>query len=326
MNKLFLAVAALLGYSVAQADEDIKVGYIAFTSHAPSMIAKERGYFAEEGLNPELIRFQAAQPMAVAIASGDIDYGVTAITGGLLNLAARGDAVRIIGGALREEPGVEGQKILASKQAYDAGLTSPAKLDGKRFAVTNAGSSFDYMGKQIAAKEGLGDNSLQIVPMNGVPAIIAALQSGQVDAWSIVPNIASGLVKKGAAVEIGKVADYLPDYQVTVLFTSKDNVEQHPEQVAAFKQAFARGPADYNAALVDGNSDDSEKQAVIDIIHQYVYTERSPEDAAKAIAAGAMRIAPDAVLSREDVIRQIDWFKAQGLVPNSLDANTLIAE
>ena len=45
--------------------------------------------------------FQAAQPMAVAVASGDVDYAVTAISGGLISLAEKG-AARVIGGALSE--------------------------------------------------------------------------------------------------------------------------------------------------------------------------------------------------------------------------------
>ena len=103
------------------------------------------------GLEVELVFFQAAAPMAVAIASGDIDYGVTAISGGLINLANKG-AIKIIGGALVEEKGVDGQKILVSNAAFDAGVTSPAKLAGRSFGITQTGSSFHYMIAQIAAK------------------------------------------------------------------------------------------------------------------------------------------------------------------------------
>jgi NitT/TauT family transport system substrate-binding protein len=52
-------------------------------------IAKERGYFKQAGLDVEFEFFQAAQPMAIAIASGDIDYAVTAISGGLISLAGK---------------------------------------------------------------------------------------------------------------------------------------------------------------------------------------------------------------------------------------------
>ena len=87
-----------------------------------------------------------AQPMAVAIASGDVDYAVTAISGGLVSLADKG-AIKVIGGALSEEKGIDGQKFLASDAAYQAGVTAPAMLDGKSFGMTTAGSSFHYMGE-----------------------------------------------------------------------------------------------------------------------------------------------------------------------------------
>ena len=48
----------------------IKVGALRFTSHSASFIAKERGYFKEAGLDVEFKFFQAAQPMAIAIAYG----------------------------------------------------------------------------------------------------------------------------------------------------------------------------------------------------------------------------------------------------------------
>ena len=80
-------------------NKKIKVGALRFTSHSASFIAKERDYFKQVGLDVEFEFFQAAQPMAIAVASGDIDYAVTAISGGLISLAEKG-AVKVIGGVL----------------------------------------------------------------------------------------------------------------------------------------------------------------------------------------------------------------------------------
>ncbi len=84
----FIALAAFGGTALtATAADKITVGALRFTSHAPSFVAFEKGYFTDEGLEVEFKFFQAAQPMAVAIASGDVDFGITAISGGLINLA-----------------------------------------------------------------------------------------------------------------------------------------------------------------------------------------------------------------------------------------------
>jgi len=146
-----VAATSLIGMPAIAENQKINVGALRFTSHAASFVAFERGYFSEAGLDVEFKFFQAAQPMAVAVASKDVDYAVTAISGGLISLAEKG-ATKVIGGALSEEPGIDGQKILASNAAYEAGLSSASQLGGKSWGITQSGSSFHFMGAKIAKK------------------------------------------------------------------------------------------------------------------------------------------------------------------------------
>jgi len=158
-------------------NKKIKVGALRFTSHSGSFVAFERGYFDKAGLDVEFEFFQAAQPMAVAIASGDIDYAVTAVSGGLISLAQKG-AIKVIGGALAEEEGIDGQKYLISDASFQSGIKTLKDLDGKKYAVTQAGSSFHYMGAKMAAAEGI---SLSFTPLQKVGAIIGAMKI-----WSLM--------------------------------------------------------------------------------------------------------------------------------------------
>jgi NitT/TauT family transport system substrate-binding protein len=304
----------------AYANTRINVGALRFTSHAPSFVAFERGYFAEEGLDVEFKFFQAAQPMAVAIASGDADFAVTAISGGLVSLAEKG-ATKVIGGALSEEPGIDGQMILASNAAFEAGLTSPAALDGKSFAMTQAGSSFHYMGAKIAGAEGA---DISFKPLQKVGAIIGAMKSGQVDAWTIVPHIGKALTGAGAVQHIGMVADYIPDYQVTTVFTSAENAANERAKTEAFLRAFSRGADDFNVALVDKTAGEAAADEMVALIHKYVYSDKPLEDAAPSIINGAMRINKNAALNMGSVTDQLDWFKAEGLIKDSITTEVLV--
>jgi NitT/TauT family transport system substrate-binding protein len=63
----------------------------------------------------------------------------------------------------------------------------------------------------------------EFVPLQKVGAIIGALKSNQIDAWSIVPAHRQAAGRSGAVHIIGNVADYLPNYQVTTVFTSAKN-------------------------------------------------------------------------------------------------------
>ena len=314
------AAASGLAAPAIAANRKVKIGALRFTSHSGTFAAYEKGHFAAQGLDVELTFFQAAQPMAIAIASGDVDFGVTAVTGGLLSLADKG-VVKVIGGALAEEKGIDGQKILASNAAYEAGLTSPAALGGRTYGTTTPGSSFHYMGSKIAAAEGA---AVKFKPLNKVGAVIGALKTGQIDAWSIVPHIAKPLAGAGAVKIIGNVSDYLPDYQVTTVFTSARHAADDAGLVKDFLSAYAAGVDDYAAAMIDRAGGDAGVEAMVDLIHKYVYADRERARAAKSIINGTMRLNAGAALNLASVKDQVDWFKAEGLAPAGLSMDKLV--
>lgn len=305
------------------ATDKINVGILSLTSHAPAMIAKAKGYFADQGFDVTFVSFQAAQPMAVAIASGDVDFGMTAISGGLVSLASKG-AVKIIGGALQEHEGIEGQKILASKKAHDSGLKTPADLKGHSFGITTAGSSFNYMADMIAKKSGFPASDIRLVPLQKVPAVIASLKSGQIDAWSIVPNIADALTKGPDVVEIGKISDFIPNYQVTTVFTSASNADGKPEVVKRYLAALSKGIDDYNNALVYKKADAAEVEAITKIIHQYVYSSQPFDKAGPRIQHGAMLINPGAGLTLSSVKDQLEWLQGANMAPKDATMDQLV--
>ncbi|MEM8848625.1 MAG: ABC transporter substrate-binding protein [Pseudomonadota bacterium] len=312
------AAATLAAPAIGEGTK-LKVGALRFTSHSPSFIALQKGFFAEAGLDVELEFFQAAQPMAVAIASGDVDYAMTAMSGGLVNLAEKG-AIKVIGGGLSEEEGIDGQKILVSDAAFQAGVARPADLGGKRFGMTTAGSSFHYMGSKIARAEGV---EMAFVPLQKVGAVIGALKTGQIDAWSIVPHIAKPLAGGPEVHMIGDVATYLPGYQVTTVFTSTANAGDRA-QTEAFLAAFGRGVSDYNSTMIDRAGGDAGVEAMVDLIHQYVYTDRERERAAPSIINGTMRINEGAALNVASLQDQLSWFQSEGLVDGGISLDQIV--
>lgn len=291
-------------------------------SHAPSFIAFERGYFKEAGLDIELKFFEAAQPMSVAIASGDADFGVTSITGGLVSLAQKG-AIKVIGGALTEEKGTVGAIILASNKAYDAGLTEASKLAGKTFGITTAGSSFHFMAYKIAKGSGIDLKDIQLRPLQKLGAIVGALTSGQIDAWAIQPSVAKKMISEGAAKQIGLVVDYAPDYQVTTAFTSTKNAKDERALTEAFVKAYSRAIADYNAAFIAKSADQAELDALAKIVHKYVESDSPFETARQNLIDGAMHIDQGLAIKLGSCVEQLDWFKAEGMVKDTITKEQL---
>ena len=164
--------------------------------------------------------------------------------------------------------------------------------------------------------------TLKYKPLQKVGAIIGALKSSQVDAWSIVPHIAKALGGAGAVQIIGDVATYIPNYQVTTVFTSADNAANDRATTEAFLKAFGAGVDDFNAALVDKSSGDGED--MVKLIHKYVYADRPYDKAAKSIRAGAMRISANSVLNVTSIEDQLNWFKSEGLVDGDITLDTIL--
>ncbi len=308
-------IVALSSGAVHAADK-IAIGALRFTSHSPTFIAYEKGYFKAEGLNADLKFFQAAQPIAVAIASGDIDFGVTALTGGFYSLANKG-ALKVIGGLYTESREHNGMAILASNKAYAAGLKTPADLKGRSWAMTQQGSSFHYIAGMISRKHGFSLADIKVKPLQKVGAMIGAVKSGRVDAMAMVPHVAIPLDKGGAAKIIGWIRDLGP-YQVTTIFTSHKNVTSERDKVERFMRAYKKGIADYRSVMLDQSKDPAATEAMVDLIHKYVYTSRPRDKAARSIKAGAVFMTEAAQLDKADLARQLAWFQAQGFAPKEL--------
>src|ERR1700738_4028848 len=177
-----LAVAGLLviaASGIARAEDliEAKVGVLRLSSSAPVFIAQDKGYFHEAGLDIDLKFFDAAQPIAAATTSGDIDFGITAFTAGLYNLAGKG-TLKVIGGMSREKAGYPLIGYFASNNAYAAGLKTPKDLAGKRVAVTQVGSSFHYSLGLLADKYGFKLSDVKVLPLQLLSEAHGADQRG----------------------------------------------------------------------------------------------------------------------------------------------------
>jgi NitT/TauT family transport system substrate-binding protein len=286
-------------------------------------IAKERGYYADEGLEVEIRFFRAAQPVAVAIATGEADFGVTAFTADLFNLAGRG-ALKVIGAQSREEPGFDFSAYVVSNQALASGFTSPANFRGRTLGMTTAGSSFHYMIGQLIDHFGWPEGAVTLRPLQSVPNMIRSVTSGEVDAIILPAHIAKPLDASGAAHVIGWVHEYTP-YQLGGLFTSTRNVQLRRDLVEKFVRAYQRGATDYHNAMnrLDrrGNRVFGEDATpIIDILMDYVGPDATPQK----IKDGAPYIDPLGRLDVADVHRQVAWYQRHGLVDASVDPADLI--
>ena len=319
----FLA-AALLGAALgtsAHAAETLKIGVLKLASSGPVFIAAEQGYFQAEGIDASLVYFDAAQPVAVATVSGDIDVGVTGLTAGFYNLAAKG-TLRIIGGQSREQPGYHLIGYLAGNHAFDAGLKTLGDLPGHSVGVTQVGSTFHYSLGLLAEKLNFSLERVRIVPLQSMSNVASAIEGNQVDAALLPGTVATPLVAKGSAHLLGWVGDETP-WQLGAVFAGRKTIAERGPVLASFLKAYRRGLHDfYDAFLVkapDGNTRPGpHEKEMLAILAKY--TGQRPEQIEQAIPY----VDPEGRLLVRDIYHQVAWYQSQGLVEKGIDVSALL--
>jgi NitT/TauT family transport system substrate-binding protein len=318
------ACLTLAAMATARADEPLKakVGVLRLSSSAPVFIAQDKGYFREAGLDVELKFFDAAQPIAVATASGDVDFGVTAFTAGLYNLAGKG-TLKVIGGMSREKAGYPLIGYFASNKAYEAGLKTPKDLAGKRIAVTQVGSSFHYSLGLLADKYGLKLSEMKIVPLQSLSNAAAALKGETVDAALLPVSTARKLMDDGGAKLLGWVGDETP-WQLGAVFASPKALT-NKALVTKLLAALERADREYHdvilASMKDGRAAIDEKtRPLLEIIAKYTNLPL------EQVVGNCAYIDPDGKLDVKNVDNQIKWLQAQGFADKGFDAESIIAK
>jgi len=317
-----VGVAMIVAGAIARAEEPMKatIGVLRLSSSAPVFIAEDKGYFRDAGLNIELKFFDAAQPIAVATTSGDIDFGVTAFTAGLYNLAGKG-TLKVIGGMSREKAGYPLIGYFASPKAYEAGLKSPKDLAGKRIAVTQVGSSFHYSLGLLADKYGFKLSDVKIVPLQSLSNASAALKGETVDAALLPVSTARKLMDDGGAKLLGWVGDETP-WQLGAVFASPKTLA-NKALVTKVLTALDRADREYHdvilAAVRDGKAPiDDKTKPLLDIIAKYTNLP------VEQVVGNCAYIDPDGKLDVKNVDNQIKWLQSQGFVDKGFDVDAII--
>lgn len=315
-----VAIAALLTIGLlmpqAKAADKVNVSAIKAATFGGVFVAIERGYFAAEGFDVNLVYFDASPPIAVATVAGSLDFGMAATSAGFFNLA---DKLRIIGGFAREAPGFQGMTFVASLKSWNAGLRSLKDLGGHTISIGTVGSSPHYSLSLIEAKYGIDPATVRLEPLQAATNQASAVAGGSVDAAVTMSTILMPGVQSGQTKLLGYIGDEVP-WQLSSIFTTVKTAG-NVAFVERFLRAYKKGAHDYVGAFVgpDGKrADQPSAPAVLAIIAKYVG--QSPEQVKKAIAY----VDPDAKLDVKDLQHQIDWYVAQGMLKNRIDVNTVI--
>lgn len=323
-RKHFLAIAVLALLLASgrpgMAADAIRLGVSKIANCAPIAIAIAKGYFTDEGLEPKFTDFQAQAPVAVAVASGDLDFGDAAETAALYNLAADG-RLHIIAGGATEAPSFHSLALVASNKAYAAGLRSPRDLPGHSFALTQMGSGLQYSLGRIAVKEGFDVKTVQLLPLQSNPNIASALSGGRADAAVFDSTNALPLIEKDEVKLIAWVGDLTGSIPAFLVFASSDMLDHHPDTVRRFMRAYRKALHDYYGAFTTAQGlrkNEPTAPATLAMIASWV------DQPPASVALGLPYFDRDGRVDMAEIQKQIDWYRSFGAIKGKVLASTVV--
>jgi NitT/TauT family transport system substrate-binding protein len=302
------------------AADKVKAGVVRSMGGSPNFIAKEKGFFTEQGIDVDLVFFESAQPISIAVASGDCDVGTTGLTAAFFNLAAQG-ALRIVGSGTWEHPGFQSIGYLVSNQAYDAGLHTLKDIAGKKGAITQSGTPLQYAIALAAEKFGFDYSKIQILLLQSNPNVGTALTGGQTDfaIQTVVP--AYSVINKGGAKLLGWEGDEVPNEQNEAFFTSTRMINEHGDVLKRYLIAYRKGMTYLHDAFADANDKRRDGPNAAEAMQ---IAAKNLELPLEQVKLGIPFFDPQGRLVETDFIKLAAWYKSQGMIKGDIDVPAMI--
>jgi NitT/TauT family transport system substrate-binding protein len=236
----------------APAPVKLKVVNLPFISFAPFHIAIAEGYFAEQGLEVELVELTQTQEVIPALLAGEVDVAAGLTTAGLINTIARGGDLKIVADKGYVDPnGCDNIAFIARGSLADAG--DPEVLRGKTVDVVSASWNEYFLDRQLAAA-GLapGDIVRTYTPTTAQPE---ALTQARIDYTVLNEPWIYRLESMGHQRVFVPSKDLLPNSQTAVTFYGPRLLGENAPVGERFMIAYLKAVRQYNEGKTERNVD-----------------------------------------------------------------------
>ena len=203
----------------------IRVGVVCGgTNQIPVTIGVEQGLFAEAGLNVEKNCFESGADSVQALIGGSLDVNFGSYEH-VLRQRANGLDVKAYGNFNNRI----GYYLLVKS---DSSINSVADLKGKTLGVTKTGSLSDSGLRMILEQENINpERDVEIVSAGSGATMLAALESGKVEAGMITEPNVSQMIDSGS---YRLLVDPTFDYVGLVAMAKADWVEKNKDAMKTF--------------------------------------------------------------------------------------------
>jgi NitT/TauT family transport system substrate-binding protein len=256
---IWLISAALLAtlpqVASAEAPEKTRIN-IATASlglpYLPLIIAQQRKYFADEGLEVEIAAFSGGSKALQSLMGGSSDVASGAYSN-TLTMAAKGQKLKNFVVQVR----YPALTIAVSKRVADR-YKSPADLKGMKIGVSAPGSSTHMVMAHLLGKGGLTSEDVSIIGVGTSGAAVAAIEKGEIDAIINSDPVMTKLETDGAIRIIAETRTrkgtedmFGGPYPEAGLYATADFIAKNPNTIQALTNAIVRAELWMQKATID---------------------------------------------------------------------------
>ena len=224
---------------------DVGIGHLNSTAHLLAFVAKEEGFFEEEGVRATLTQFSSASELVSGLESGKLQVAFIGSVPTLVN-ASNGHDISVFGGAMTNGHGY------VIKSEYTKGLSSwdPTILKGKNVAVPRT-TVQELELYEICKKYGLtygeGDGyDVRITYFESQKDAYNAFSNAEIDAVSAYSPYTSIAVADGASVVYKCYEeDIFKNQPCCRQVALTEELDKNPDLYAAVERAFIKAYAFY---------------------------------------------------------------------------------
>lgn len=228
MKKSFVLLAALLFSSITSHAQDTKIniGANTFVGYGLIYLAQEKGFFAQQHVNVNLVSTEDKPSTAAAVVRGDLDGWISTVDTFIFYDAGKLGLKQVVD--ISQSYGAEG--ILATKN-----ITSVSQLKGQSIGVEE-GSPAYFLLLNALKDAGLNKSDVKIINMKGSDAGAAFIAGNLNIAATWDPWLAQASKRTGGHILYS--SKQKPGLIADTLALRKSFIAEHPEAVRGFIRAY----------------------------------------------------------------------------------------
>ncbi len=245
MKKVFPLIVLMLVFLTAcggtsSEPQSLRIAVLPILDALPMHVAQERGYFAEENLDVELVPVNSGPERDQLMQAGQVDGMINEIVSAMFYNQAEPEVVivRFARAASADSP------VFSILAAPGSNIETPADLAGVEVGISE-GTVIEYMTDRVLQNEGLSPDEINTIAVPRIPDRLALLLSGELPAATLPEPVTSLAIFQGATLVTDDST--LPEVGTSVITFSVDVVQEKPEAVRGFLAAIEKAVADLNS-------------------------------------------------------------------------------